>query len=57
MNYTVYVRYEGSNTYVVEASSPEEAAEKAKQLFLDGDDGIMTGSEYEDVVNIDVDKE
>ena len=48
MKYIVPVYYTGLDHFIVEASTPEEAVEEARNSFQAGDPPAPTGSEYED---------
>ena len=51
--FEVALHYEGSRTYFVEANSKEEAEDKARILYENGDDGESTSAEYEKPTSID----
>lgn len=48
MKYVVPVYYTGLDHFIVEASTPEEAVEKARDSFKAGNPPTPTGSKYED---------
>jgi hypothetical protein len=54
MRFTVEVQYSGHNTYSVEAVDIDEAKEKARQKYMDGEYGIMTSEIQEEIVDMKV---
>ena len=51
--YIVPIMYRGLAHFKVEASSEEEAKEKAEQAFVDGQEEVMLGNETEEVISIE----
>ena len=50
--YAVPVVYRGLNTYIIEASSPEEAREKALIEYQEGEPGCPLASDWEEVERV-----
>jgi hypothetical protein len=53
MKYEVHIKYEGTSTYLVEASSWKEAEDIATKLYYDGEDPDNCGGDYENITDID----
>jgi hypothetical protein len=52
MKYCVYVLYRGTSNYIVEAATPEEAEEKAREEYANGAMPPLLGNEWEEIENI-----
>jgi hypothetical protein len=50
--YCVPIVYTGLSNFIVETSSEEEAIEKARQQFAEGDVPDLLGNEYEDIERV-----
>lgn len=50
--YEVSVVYRGNCTYIVETVDEDTAKDKARSLYVNGDDGENTGAEFEEVESI-----
>ncbi len=50
--FEVTLVYKGVYTYIVEAMDKDEALDSARSRWEDGDDGEKTGSEWEDIENL-----
>jgi hypothetical protein len=49
IKYAVCIRYHGISHYVVDASSPEEAEEMAREMYLNGEPETPLGGEFEEI--------
>lgn len=47
--YEVPIVYRGQSNYIVEAATPEEAREKARLMFKNGEPPDELGNEWEDI--------
>ena len=52
MTFSVPIIIRKELTFLVEADTPKEAGQLARQLYDDGDNGIDTGSEWEEFERI-----
>lgn len=52
MKYEVPIVYRGLSTYIVEATSPEEATRKALRKFENGEVADPLGNEWEEVERV-----
>jgi hypothetical protein len=47
--YEVRVVYRGLSNFIVEAATPEEAKEKAREMFNNGEEAPVLGNEWEEI--------
>ncbi len=50
--FTVSIVYSGSSTFVVDAESSEQAAEFAADRYRNGEEGVQTGGDFEEITSI-----
>lgn len=51
--YSVRVNYVGADTFIVEATNPEEAEEKARERYREGDSAEVPGWEEIDETTVE----